>query len=79
MNRRRKQIIRELEERGVDGPCPMCDHSGFTFAGESEISVGDNHLKNGGYVPIAIIACRNCGYITQHALGPLGLSPSEGA
>ncbi len=77
MTPRRKQILRELKDRGVDDPCPMCGHSNFTFAGESEISVSDNRKRNGGCVPIAIIACRNCGYITQHALGPLGLFPDE--
>lgn len=77
MTPRKKQILKGLKDRGVDEPCPMCGNSKFTFAGESEIPVGDNRKNNGDYVPIAIIACRNCGYITQHALGPLGLFPDE--
>ncbi len=79
MTPRKKQIVKELEDRGADASCPMCGHSKFTFVGESEIPLSDDLKVNGDCVPTAIIACRKCGYITQHALGPLGFLSREEA
>ena len=77
MNQNRlDEIIRALTSKNVTQPCPRCANKSFTVVGESYISIQDdpNTLSVGGpSVPTAIVACDNCGYVTQHALGSLGL------
>lgn len=73
---RTEQIIKALTDKGVRLPCPRCGLSKFSFVGETLIQLNSdpNVMRIGGpAVPAAIVACDNCGYITEHALGPLGL------
>ena len=45
MTPRKKQIVKELEDRGADASCPMCGNSNFTFVGESEIPLSDSRKR----------------------------------
>jgi hypothetical protein len=77
----RKAITKALEAKGATRPCERCGNSNFTLLEEFS---GLNLQKDfgtvslgGPSVPAAIIICTNCGNITLHALGALGLLPKE--
>ena len=81
----KKVIIDRLTERvkkmGRGFRCPMCGNEHFVLL--------DSYLRNdiqedltsvmlgGPSIPAAAIVCSNCGFISQHALGVLGLMPSH--
>lgn len=70
------EIANILESRGVRLPCPRCGQGRFSIVGESYISIQETPgtlVIGGPTIPTIIIACDNCGYVTQHAKGPLGL------
>lgn len=77
---KKKEIIRVLNERGVRLPCPRCGNPSFTLIEgyfNEMIQPNVNILNIGGpSVPSIITACNRCGYLSQHALGALGLLPS---
>jgi len=85
------EIITALNRKNVSQPCPRCAAKNFSVVGESEISVTQPPSQAGGMVslaslgrniptkttmPIIIVTCDNCGYISQHAVAALGLTPS---
>jgi predicted RNA-binding Zn-ribbon protein involved in translation (DUF1610 family) len=75
----RKELVAALEKRGVPRACPMC--------GTNKWALGEGYFSNslqrdftsvnlGGIgIPSIPIICSNCGFISQHALGALGLLP----
>ena len=77
----KKDIIRELTNRGATHSCPRCGHGNFdvldgyfnqTIQGELT-----GMVLGGPSVPSAVIACNKCGFLSQHALGILGLLPAK--
>ena len=74
-------IKKALTERGAVQPCPRCTKTAFSVIegyfnqvlqqGISEIRI------DGRGLPMVAIACSNCGFISQHALGALDLMPSD--
>ena len=83
------EIIYALTEKGVNQPCPRCTSRNFSVVGETEITVENSPLPGKGLIgrslrsftsnvslPTIVIACDNCGYITQHAQASLGLTKS---
>lgn len=57
--------------------CPMCGKSAFTI-GEgyvfNEVHSDYRHRVIGGAgIPSVLLICSNCGFISQHAIGALGL------
>lgn len=76
------EIIRRLEESGLRGGCPMCEESNWVLADgylnqslQGNLSSG---LSVGGpSIPSVAIICSNCGFMSQHALGALGLLPDR--
>jgi len=74
---KKKELIEILQQRRLTGMCPMCRARNFTIA--------DAYLRNqlqedlstltlgGAAIPSIAIICTNCGFISQHALGTLGL------
>jgi hypothetical protein len=73
-----------LQQKGVNRPCHRCGSLSFSviegysyFPIHTELS-GDLVL-GGPSVPVVLVACTNCGAITPHAIGALGLLPSEEA
>lgn len=78
----RDQIAKLLTERGATKPCHRCGHTNFAVIdGYSSFSLQDSLegglVLGGPAVPVVTVACTKCGAITPHALGPLGLLPSE--
>lgn len=73
---RREALISALQAKGVRLPCPRCGGLNFDVVAESAIWVqeaGGAMVAERLGIPVAIAACRTCGYITEHALGPLGV------
>jgi ribosomal protein S27AE len=79
---RSKTIIQALSRKGVNKACPRCGHLHFNVVAETSIPINDDPkvITSGGpVVPTVIVACNNCGFLTQHALGALDLVPEEAA
>ena len=76
----KKEVIKKLKERGATRPCQRCGKSNFTVL-DSYSALNLNHELGGSIriggpnVPVALVACINCGAITAHALGALELLP----
>ncbi len=76
---RQDEIIRVLQAKGVDKPCPRCGNEKFEVVGETGIPLNDHpnpHMFSAivPVLPIVLIACNFCGYLTHHAQGLLGLA-----
>ena len=74
----KNQIVQLLEERGAVNPCSRCGNPKFTILeGFSHLSLQENHndgvVLGGKSVPIVHVACTNCGNLSMHAIGVLGL------
>jgi ribosomal protein L37E len=82
-NERKQEIIKALEERGVRLPCPRCGNQSFTLLDGYFNQTVQTDLKGmvlgGPSVPSVVLACNRCGYLSQHALGSLGLLPRKEA
>lgn len=75
------KILKELKKRGVSKTCPMCGNKHFSiapayFVNLLQTSVGNLSL-GGKSIPSIPIICTNCGFISQHAIGILGIVPKE--
>ena len=77
----KEEIIKILEERGVKLPCPRCRSNNFTVLDGYFVQTIQTQVSSvtlgGTSVPSVVIACQNCGYLIQHALGALGLLPEK--
>jgi predicted nucleic-acid-binding Zn-ribbon protein len=72
------RIIKVLEEKGALKPCPRCGNEEFTLLDAfSRQSMQDNLkgpvILGGPTIPCAVVICQNCGFLSYHALGYLGL------
>ena len=77
----RNEIIETLKKKGAPRACPMC--------GTNKWAIGEGYFSNslqrdvssvslGGVgIPSIPVICSNCGFISQHALGALGMLPKE--
>jgi hypothetical protein len=77
----KNRIVRALIDRGAHMPCPRCGNKGFTlldgyFAQPVQTELGSIAL-GGPTIPSIVMVCTQCGFISQHALGALGLLPKE--
>ena len=75
--KRSKEISRALSAKGVDRPCPRCGNVQLDVVAEFSIVLeegGSVYSMGVRSIPTVIVACDKCGYIVQHALGPLGLT-----
>lgn len=71
------QVVKALQGKGVNRPCSRCGQSKFSVVGETQIMLQENpnsFVIGGPSIPVIIVACDNCGYITEHASVPLGLA-----
>jgi predicted nucleic-acid-binding Zn-ribbon protein len=75
------EIIEILNKRGAVKPCPRCGHKEFTLANAYFNQILQDNLKKivigGPTVPCAVVICQNCGFMSQHSLGYLGLLDEE--
>ena len=73
-----QEILHALESRGVRQPCHRCGNKAHTIHNsltnlQLQSGAGGGMVLGGPTVPAAIIFCGNCGVISLHALGALGL------
>ena len=77
----KEKIINILDERGAKLPCPRCGNNNFTLLDGYFNQTIQTEIKGmvigGPSVPSVVVACNRCGYLSQHALGPLGLLSKE--
>ncbi|MGP5546972.1 hypothetical protein [Psychrobacter alimentarius] len=78
----RDEVARKLSEKGATRPCQRCGKNSFTvLEGLTNITLQDDFsadlIIGGPSLPVAHIACNNCGAITSHALGALDMLPQE--
>jgi hypothetical protein len=69
------KIIAALKARGA-GSCPRCRDSQWTVSEYSRIEVQATMDRNSAErttIPAVMIVCEHCGFISQHALQPLGI------
>lgn len=84
---KKKEIVEILAKRvragGRDEACPMCGHPNFTIADAYFLNMLHDDVHNvtiggsGVSIPAVAVYCHNCGFISQHALGALGLLPKK--
>jgi hypothetical protein len=79
----KQRIVKRLQEKKVRGACPMCATNQFVlldgyFSHPVQLDLTTGMVLGGPSVPTVAIACNNCGFISQHALGALGLLPPQG-
>ena len=77
----KQEIISKLNERIQGLTCPMCHQHGFIIAdGYFNNPIQDNLNSfnlGGASIPTTAIICSHCGFVSQHALGALGLLPHK--
>jgi predicted nucleic-acid-binding Zn-ribbon protein len=77
----KNEIIKRLVERGAVLPCPRCGNKNFVIVDgyfTQTLSSEIGALVLGGQtIPSVVTVCTKCGFISQHALGTLGLLPDE--
>lgn len=80
---KKQEIINILQQKGAVLPCPRCNNNNFTLLDgyfnqviQQELNL-NTVIIGGPSVPSVAVACNRCGYISQHALGVLGLMPKE--
>ena len=81
------EIIQILKEKKATKPCPACGHDGFILLngdfkqefipwGKSPglpVALAPSGRRSFYYI---VLVCDNCGYIRQHAMTPLGVTPA---
>lgn len=72
------EIAKKLKEQNALLPCSRCGGTSFTIINSYTKLNLDSHLDGsvrigGDIIPTCMVVCDNCGAITMHALGALGL------
>lgn len=74
-------LTTKLKEHDQPLKCPMCGNAHFAIADAYLVNLLQPDLKaislGGPSIPAAAIICTNCGFISQHAIGVLGLLPKQ--
>lgn len=71
-------IVKELNNKVGNFICPICHKGPFTLVDGYFVQSSQNDYKNfiigsDTIIPSVIIVCNNCGFMSQHSLGVLGL------
>jgi len=79
-NEQKQKIVSELTNRIQRKlTCPMCQNNSFTLVDgyfQNSLQSDLAAMSIGGQnVPTIAIICTKCGFVSQHALGILGLLP----
>lgn len=73
----KQRIISILNNRIENFVCPICHKGKFSLVdGYSSCGLSDNYNNinlGGRMLPFVMIVCNNCGFISQHAIGSLGM------
>lgn len=71
------KIVAALKARGA-GSCPRCNDSQWTVSEFLRIDVQATMERDSSQrttIPAIMVVCEHCGFISQHALQPLGVWP----
>lgn len=72
----RDEIVDLLKTKGAINRCARCGHPNLRLVEKSFFSVADDPTQivlGGNVIPVVLVACENCGDLSSHALGTLGL------
>lgn len=78
----KNEIAEKLNQKEATLPCQRCGKSSFSVL-DGFINLPLNQEINGGItlggptIPCAAIACNNCGHLSYHALGAIGMLTKE--
>jgi len=76
-------VIKTLQERGASKPCPRCGGTSFNlqdgYFSQTVQPSQTNVVLGGQILPSVMVICTKCGYISQYALGVLGLMEPQKA
>lgn len=77
MTDRQKQTIQQaLQSKGF-GACPLCRQNNWQlwdgFVQAPAVSLSGDIAFGGSHVPMVQIICTNCGFVSHHAAGVLGI------
>ena len=71
------KIKKALDERQAKNPCPRCNNEKFFLTEGYFVQSLQKEAKGmviaGAGLPSVIVICTRCGFMSQHALGALGL------
>ena len=77
----KSEIIAKLNPLLNGAKCPMCSGNAFSLAEAYLRNQLQDDLKTlnlgGRAIPTVAVICTKCGFVSQHALGILGLLPKE--
>lgn len=77
----KETIKQSLEDKHATMPCPRCGNSAFSIGdGFFTLTVQEDLKKfsiGGKSMPVSAVVCNNCGYVSLHAIGVLGLLPKS--
>ncbi len=59
---RKQEILKALEIRKADLPCPRCGNKSFVLLGETDAPAAG-----------AVMSCKLCGFLSVHYLPTLGI------
>ena len=80
-DQQKQDIVNRIREKAPNLQCPMCKTKAFSLADGYFVNTMQsdfNSLSLGGQaIPTVAIICNNCGFVSQHAVGSLGLLPKE--
>jgi hypothetical protein len=78
-NDQKKRIAEILENRRHRMICPMCQQNQFLMSDGYINNIIQNDLSSfsigGPSIPSVALICKNCGFVSQHSIGILGLLP----
>jgi len=73
-------LTEKIRANGQSEACPMCGNEKFLMVDACLVNVLQPDVKSvtltGASIPTLAIICVNCGYLSQHAVGALGVSPT---
>ncbi len=70
-----EEIIQILKEKKAILPCPACGQDAFTLLGGDFTQESISSRGGRGLLNYIVLVCDNCGYIRQHAMNRLGITP----
>lgn len=74
-----EKILAALDNKGVNKTCPMCGNEeftlidGFTYHRLNQDPISGDLKIGGPFIPTIGVICTNCGFLSEHAIGTLGL------
>lgn len=79
--KQKEEIATKLRDRGAILSCPRCGNSNFTILDGYFVQTIQTELAGmvigGPSIPSIAVVCKHCGFMSQHALGALGLIPKN--